>query len=441
MTDRPALTVLLAYPPATFGSQDRFICFLLDFLCLASFLKKQGFRVRMYQDHPFTAEGFLKSLKKNRPQAVVFSCDSANSQSCFKLCTLTKKTLKGVCVILVGNHATAFDNLILQRIPHIDVIARHEAEESLSELLDHLKNRTPRKGLQKIKGLTYKKGGRVFVNQNRPFIKDLDALPLLDYDLIDMDKAGSINFPGYWPIYSGRGCCFNCNFCNFIGQWGRTFRYVSPQRLARDIDHCIKKYGIRKFYFHELTFTANKTRVRQVCRLLKERKIRWGCLTRVDCVDKVLLDEMRQAGCDLILYGVDSFSDKMLKLMGKTYTATSAARTLRETRRAGIRTFFQLILGFPGETEKTLQDTVRNARALPRDIICNSVNIYQLHPGSPVFNTMKKLGMINDEALFKGFRMKDFIRIYYPAEFIKKIYRARDEIQAIAANAAMQASR
>jgi radical SAM superfamily enzyme YgiQ (UPF0313 family) len=149
---------------------------------------------------------------------------------------------------------------------------------------------------------------------------------------------------------------------------------------------------------------------------------------------------MRLAGCDIILYGVDSFSDKMLKLMGKSYSANRAVQALLETRQEGIKTFYQLILGFPGETEKTLQDTVRNARALPRDIICNSVNIYQLHPGSPVFDTMKKLGMINDEDLFKGFRMKDFIRIYYPAEFVRKIHNARDEIYAVAGDERIRTS-
>ncbi len=441
MTNRPAITVLFTYPPANFGSQDRFICFLLDFLCLASFLKKQGFQVRMYQDHPFTVKGFLKSLKENRPKAVIFSCDSDNSQNCFKLCRVVKQTLKETYVIFVGNHATAFDTLILQKIPYVDIIARHETEESICELLDHFKDRLYQKDLEKIKGITYQKNGRAIVNPNRPFLKDLDVLPVLDYDLIDMKNASSINFPGYWPIYSGRGCCFNCKFCNFIGQWGRTSRYVSPQRLAQDIDHCMKKYGIRKFYFHELTFTIDKRRVRHICRLLKKRGIRWGCLTRVDCVDKTLLKEMHEAGCDLILYGADSFSDKMLKLMGKSYSASTAVQTLLDTRREGIRTFYQLILGFPGETQNTLQDTVKHAAGLPQDIVCNSVNIYQLHPGSPVFDTMKKLGMINNEDLFKGFRMKDFIRIYYPAGFVKKIYNARDEIYAIAGDEHIRASR
>jgi radical SAM superfamily enzyme YgiQ (UPF0313 family) len=143
---------------------------------------------------------------------------------------------------------------------------------------------------------------------------------------------------------------------------------------------------------------------------------------------------MRNAGCDIILYGVDSFSDKMLKLMGKSYSASRAIQALYETRQEGIKTFYQLILGFPGETQITLQDSIEKAAALPRDIVCNSVNIYQLHPGSPVFDTMKKLGMISNEDLFKGFRMKDFIRIYYPAEFVERIYNARDKIYAFAKN-------
>ncbi len=206
---------------------------------------------------------------------------------------------------------------------------------------------------------------------------------------------------------------------------------MSPQRVMDEIDYCRQRYHIQQCFFYELTFSIDKVRVLEICRLMKNNKIRWGCRTRVDDVNPDLLKEMRRAGCDRIVYGVESLSDRMLKLMGKTYTAAEASRMLHESHNAGIQSFFQVMLGFPGETEETLRETVEAIRKIGKGIVCNAVNIFQLHPGSPMYTLMKKLGMIDDEAWFKGFKMEDFIHIYYPAAFVKKIFDAKDEIKAI----------
>jgi len=427
------MKTLLVHPPCSLNEKQKTLRFPLGIVCLASYLKKKGQDVRIYHESAFSARGLIKILKDYRPDIVGLSCDSANADACFELSRTVKTINNHALVILGGIHATYFHRQILKHIPTVDIVVRDEGEETLTEIVSHLtKGKTPDQ-LKNIRGGTYRANRGIVAAPDRPFFDNMDRLPFLSYELLDMAKIlpYSHNFADWWPVHSGRGCCYNCKFCASVGQWKRTLRVMSPQRVMEEIDHCREQYHIRHCFFYELTFSINKPRVLQICRLMKNSGIKWGCRTRVDDVNPALLKEMRRAGCERIVYGVESFSDRMLKLMGKTYTAAAAAKALKASHDTGIQSFFQVMLGFPGETEETLRETVKAIREIPKGIICNAVNIFQLHPGSPMYALMKKLGMIDDEAWFKGFKMEDFIRIYYPAEFIKKIYRARDEIKKI----------
>ncbi|MDD5020179.1 MAG: radical SAM protein [Candidatus Omnitrophica bacterium] len=427
------MKTLLIHPPCSLDEKQKTLRFPLGIACLASYLKREGLDVRIYHEPAFSARGLMKILKDYRPDIVGLSCDSANADICFELSRSIKAADHRILVVLGGIHATYFHRQILEHIPTVDVVVRDEGEETLAEIISYLSRKKAPNQLAKIKGVTCRTGRVIFAAPDRPFVKDMDELPFLAYELLDMAKIlpHSHNFADWWPIHSGRGCCYDCKFCASVGQWKRTLRTMSPRRVMDEIDYCRQQYHIQRCFFYELTFSINKPRVLQLCRLMKNNGIKWGCRTRVDDVNPAILKEMRRAGCERIVYGVESFSDRMLKLMGKTYTAAAAAKALNESHSTGIQSYFQVMLGFPGENEETLRETVEAIREIPKGIICNAVNIFQLHPGSPMYALTKKLGMIDDEAWFKGFKMEDFIRIYYPAEFIKKITRARDEIKKI----------
>ncbi|MFA5315703.1 MAG: cobalamin-dependent protein, partial [Candidatus Omnitrophota bacterium] len=268
--------ILLTCPPVSFDAEKKALRFPLGILCLGSYLKQRGIHVKVYHDQPYTQKGFLKTLQDYRPAAVGFSCDSANFQTCVALSKLVKKFNKDIFVIAGGIHASCFDRLILEKTPTIDIVVRHEGEESLAEILEHI---SARKSLEKIEGTSCRANNRITVNKDRPFIKDIDTMPPLAYELIDMDKVESYNFPGWWPIHSGRGCCFNCKFCASVGQWKRAHRAMGPQRVIEEVDHCRERHHIRGCYFYELTFTIDKDRVRRICHAMKKRNIPWGCYT------------------------------------------------------------------------------------------------------------------------------------------------------------------
>ena len=428
MTSAMTKKILLTCPPVSFGAEKRVLRFPLGILCLGSYLKQRGAQVKVYHDQPYTQKGFLKALQDYRPPAVWFSCDSANFQTCVALSRLAKKFDKDIIVIVGGIHASCFDRLILEKTPTIDIVVRHEGEESLAEILEHISaGRSP----EKIEGTSCRANNRVIANKDRPFIKNIDTLPHLSYELIDMDKVESYNFPGWWPVHSGRGCCFNCKFCASVGQWKRAHRAMGPQRVIEEVDHCRERHHIRGCYFYELTFTIDKNRVRRICHAMERRNLPWGCYTNPSCSEPALLRDMQRAGCRRVIFGVESLSDRMLKLMGKPHRSQQAVDILNEAHATGMETRFEIMLGFPGETEKTLQETLEGLKRLDKGVMQNNVYLYQLHPGSPMYATMKRLGMIDDEAWFKGFKMEDFIHLYYSRAFVSKIYRTKEEIEAM----------
>ncbi len=429
MTNAMTKKILLTCPPVNFSVEKNALRFPLGILCLGSYLKDRGEQVLIYHDQPYTQKGFLEALKNAQPAVVGLSCDSANFASCVTLSRLVKTFNKDICVVAGGIHASCFDRLILEKTPSIDIVVRHEGEEALAEILEHIPTSKGGRGLDKIAGISYRTNNGIASNKDRPFIKNIDTLPPLAYELIDMVKIESYNFPGWWPIHSGRGCCYNCKFCASVGQWKRAHRAMSPERVIDEVDRCRERHHIRGCYFYDLTFTIDKNRVRQICHAMKKRNIPWGCYTNPSCCDAPLLADMRGAGCRRIIFGAESLSDRMLKLMGKPHRSRQAIDILNKSHATGMETRFEIMLGFPGETDATLKENLEALKQLDKGIMQNNIYLYQLHPGSPMYATMKKLGMIDDEAWFDGFRMEDFIQLYYPQTFVKKIYRTKQDIE------------
>jgi radical SAM superfamily enzyme YgiQ (UPF0313 family) len=423
--------ILLTCPPVRFDVEKMSLRFPFGTLCLGSYLKEKGALVWIYHDQPYTQRGFLKTLKDIQPAIVGFSCDSANFSTCAALSRLVKKFNKDICVVMGGIHASCFDRLILEKTPTVDIVVRHEGEETLHAILACIPIRNDGRGLDKVAGISYRTNNGIVTNKDRPLIMDIDALPPLAYELIDMNRVESYNFPGWWPIHSGRGCCYACKFCASVGQWKRVHRAMSPGRVIDEIDRCRERYHIRGCYFYDLTFTIDKNRARQICRAMKERNVPWGCYTNPSCCNPALLEDMHDSGCRRVIFGVESLSDRMLKLMGKPHRSRQAVDILNKSHATGMETRFEIMLGFPGETEATLKENLDGLKQLDKGIMQNNIYLYQLHPGSPMYTTMKQLGMIDDEAWFKGFRMEDFIQLYYPQAFIKKIIRAKQDIEAM----------
>lgn len=299
------MKVLLIYPPWQFKAETP----PLGLACLAAVLEKLGEDVKILDLDTYNLntweEELHNELKDNKFQIAGISVMTPLFTSALKVTQIIREVDPSIKIIMGGAHPTIYPNEILKNYNFVDIIVRGEGEETLAELIPLLKRETD---LKDVKGISYRKGGEIIHNSDKPLIANLNSIPFPALHLLPINRYRNSIIPGkrMMTLISSRGCPFNCYFC-FKGIFGGRFRARSAENIVEEIEQISSKYGINLFYFYDDTFTLNKSRVFKFCKLLKERNLRveWSCVTRVDCVTPSMLLEMKKAGCYSIHYGVE----------------------------------------------------------------------------------------------------------------------------------------
>jgi len=302
-----------------------------------------------------------------QPQIVGITAMTVLYHSALDTAALLKARL-GRPIVLGGPHATLFPERVLDEAPAIDYVIRGEGEESLLELVTALESRVT--DLGGILGLSYRAHGQVVSNADRELIGELDTLPFPARHLFEIDRYG-LRTPEGAPmitVLSSRGCPYNCAYC-FKGIVGRTYRQRSPENIVRELKQVMSTYGVHDFYFIDDLFTLDVKRLEQITELFVAEglDIRWQCLARVDRVSEALLRKMQAAGCRRVQYGIESGNQEILKRIGKGFTLAQVTDAVRWTKTAGIHTKGYFMLGLPGDTDRTMRETIDFAVALGLD--------------------------------------------------------------------------
>lgn len=307
-----------------------------------------------------------------------------------KIASCAKKIFPAARVVLGGVHPSVMPDEVLSD-SNVDYVVRDEGEETMSELVGDQAEET-------ILGLSFKKGGKIIHNPLRPLIQDLDTIPLPAYHLLPMNKyypaVGSYKRLPAMSIFATRGCPGRCTFCY------RTFRGVVRKRSAENIISEIKllqkEYGIKEICFYDDTFTLFKEEVKKFCQIIINEKmdLTWSCFTRVDYIDKDLLEIMKQAGCHLILFGVESADEEVLKNIKKRISLNQVKEAVAVCRKIGIETRASFMIGNVGDTEETVQKTIQFAVDLDPDEV--QFNITTIYPGTEMWEWAKTNGCITE---------------------------------------------
>jgi len=239
--------------------------------------------------------------------------------------------------------------------------------------------------LAAIKGLVWRNDGEIVVNHDRPFIRNLDDLPLPRHDLLPLEKyrAPLVRGP-YAFVVTSRGCPAGCRFCIKHVSYGRSVRFRSPENVLAELE-LLDQLGVHSVHMYADLFTVSREQVMGLCELILQRglKVRWTCNSRVDFVDEEMLRMMARAGCWMISWGIESGNDGILRRVRKGIRTEQVEQALRWSRAAGIKNWGYFIIGLPGETEETIRQTIDFARRLPIDLAL--FHIAAPHPGSPFF--------------------------------------------------------
>jgi radical SAM superfamily enzyme YgiQ (UPF0313 family) len=250
--------------------------------------------------------------------------------------------------------------------------------------------------LSRLKGLVWRQGTEIVINPDRPFIPELDDLPLPLHHLLPLDKYRMPLMKGPFTfILTSRGCPAGCKYCikHVSYQW--SVRLHSPERVMKEL-WLLHDLGVHNIHMYADLFTVNREQVIELCRMIIDEKlpIRWTCNSRVDYVDEEMLRLMGQAGCWMISWGIESGNEQILKRASKGADPKKATLALSWAKKAGIRNWGYFIIGLPGETKETIRQTIDLAKQLPLDLAL--FHIAAPYPGTPFFFEVVENGWFRD---------------------------------------------
>jgi len=293
-------------------------------------------------------------------------------------------------IIFGGIHVTALPEEALNKI-YVDFVIRGEGETALLKLL---------KGepLNEIEGLSYKNGGEICHIMPDGFVKDLDSLPFPAYHKVDLKQykpaVGAYKRLPAINMATTRGCPGKCTFCNSANI---TLRKRSAENVYQEMKMLSEKYGIKEISFYDDTFTVFPSNIKKLCKLLIENSIdlSWCCFARTDSVTTDLLKHMKAAGCHQVMYGIESANIEILKNIKKNIHLDKNRLAIKAANEAAITVRCTFMFGSPGETEETIDETMKYAKELNPDIAL--FNITTPYPGTEMFNWAKENGYLLTE--------------------------------------------
>ena len=317
---------------------------------------------------------------------------------------------KGAKTIAFGTHVTPNTINTMTDYPALDYVLRGEPELTLRELVDALDGKSGQNeamadlmqkadpgwtpisaetvaqgDLSSIKGLAWRSAGKLKLNPDRSFVPDLNELPLPMHQLLPLDTYRMPLIKGpYAFVVPSRGCPAGCKYCIKHVSYNYAVRVRSPENILAEL-WSLKKLGIDNVMMYADLFTVNREQVMGICQAMIDENInmKWMCNSRVDYVDEEMLSMMGKAGCHMISWGIESGSEAVLKRARKGANPAKAAQSLRWAKNAGIKNFGYFIIGLPGETEETIQQTIAFSKTLPLNVAI--FHIAAPYPGTPFF--------------------------------------------------------
>ncbi len=345
-------------------------------------------------------EEVLADLSQFQPDMVVMDTSFPSLANDIAKANQIKEAHPNCQIAVMGPPASQFAPRLLEN-PGIDIIVRYEPDFSLQEVAQALASGG---SLEPIRGISYKQDGKIYHNPERGFStsQDLDKIPFVSQVYKKHLKVkdyflGTTLYPEV-QIFTGRGCPFFCTFCSWPQTlMGRKYRTRSILNVLDELEWIQQNLPeVKEVFLEDDTFTIDYRRVREFCQQYRQRglDIIWSCNARAT-LDEVTMKEMKQANCRLLIAGYESGNAEMLKRMRKGITLEQMRSFARHARRAGLLVQGDFIIGLPGETRETIEDTARFINEARPDIL--QVSVATPFPGTEFYQWVKERGFLLTE--------------------------------------------
>ena len=417
---------------------------------LAAHLRKQDYSVALFdaEVENWNYEQTAKKIIEVNPMLAAIVVSGANPSASTMNMTGVRAILShlkelapGIKTLLTGLHPSALPERTLME-EQVDFVCEGEGIYTLPQLLDALKakhvlERSEGKDDYPIKGLWYKKDGKVVSNPRAPLVKNLDELPMPAWHLLPMEKYRAHNWhcfddindrQPYAVIYTSLGCPFRCAFCCINALFGKPgIRYRNPDVVIEEIDYLVKNYNIRNIKFLDEMFVLKEPHVVRLCDLIIERgyDLNMWAYARVNTVNETMLHKMKQAGINWVAYGFESGSKKVLKGVSKGYNIDLVDTVVKMTYDAGLYICANFIFGLPDDD----YDSMRETLDLAIDINAEWANFYSTmaYPGSQLYQQAIQEGWPLPET-WQGYSQYAYETLPLPTKYLSgaEVLRFRD---------------
>jgi anaerobic magnesium-protoporphyrin IX monomethyl ester cyclase len=343
----------------------------LYFVYLAGALRAAGHEAFIY-DAMTKGVGYDeigKKISEIGPDAVCTSAITCTSPDAIKVMELAKEINPSIVTVCGGIHASFMYEEMFSLTPALDYAVRGEGERTIVELVDAI---SADRDVSSVKGIAYREDGNVIATAKRPFIDNLDNMPMA-WDALDWEDYTYFIMPGsrLGAIATSRGCDKDCTFCSQQKYWEKVWRARSPEDLVRELDELSTKYKVDVVLLTDDYPTPDRARWEKFLDLIIERQLPVKILmeTRAEDIirDRDILWKYKEAGVIHIYVGTEATEQEALDFMKKDLKLEESKEALSLLRDIGIITETSLILGFPDDTKESMQRTIELAKEFNPD--------------------------------------------------------------------------
>ncbi|MBF0588275.1 MAG: cobalamin-dependent protein [Magnetococcales bacterium] len=326
-----------------------------------------------------------QSLDGLEADLIGLSCMTPNLPGVMALAAALRRRYPKAVIVAGGTHITALPEESLRHIPALDLAVIGEGEATFLEIIQKLEAEEVPHG---VAGTAWRQGNTIRFGEARPRLHDLDQLAS-PHHYFQLDY-----------LLSSRGCPQKCSYCGSFAMWGRKLRFQSVGKLLDTLEMIVKQQGRRLLAIKDDTFTASKKRTLEICRGMRERGLNfiWSCDTRIDSLDKEVLEAMRLAGCQRISLGVESGASEILETIHKHITPEDVRRVTEMAHSFGIHVRYYMMVGNRGESLGSFRQSLELMESAQPDSFsfCNLT----LYPGTEEFEIYRQRHGLSAEAFF-----------------------------------------